>query len=60
IKKYMILEIIRGTRDADEREMRLRDEWPDFYEQLRRETYPGLRRIEYKITFVILELTVDS
>ncbi|NDV85007.1 hypothetical protein D0T87_24005, partial [Bacteroides sp. 51] len=57
IKKYMILEIIRGMRDADEREMRLRDEWPDFYEQLRRETYPRLRRIEYKITFVILELT---
>ena len=60
IKKYMILEIIRGTRDADEREMRLREEWPEFYEQLRRETYPRLRRIEYQITYVIMELKVEN
>ena len=60
IKKYMLLEIIRGTRDADERELRLREEWPDFYEQLRRETYPRLRRIEYEITYVIMELKVEN
>ena len=58
IKKYLILEIIRGTRDADERERRLREEWPGLYERLRRETYPRLRRIEYEITYV--QLTIDK
>ena len=58
IKKYLILEIIRGTRDADERERRLCEEWPGLYERLRRETYPHLRRIEYEITYV--QLTIDK
>lgn len=54
IKKYMALEIIRGTRDADRRELRLREEWPDLYSRLRREVYPRLRRIEYEVTYTVL------
>lgn len=60
IKRYVLLEIIRGTRDADEREMLLRDGWSSFYDELRYNIYPRLRRTEYEITYRVLPFTTEE
>lgn len=59
IERYMILEIIRGTADGDQREYRLREEWPGFYQRLRDEIYPRLRRTDYEINYTVLPFTAE-
>jgi tetratricopeptide (TPR) repeat protein len=51
-----ILEIIDGTLDPDPKEWKLKSTYKDEYRTLLADCYPGLRKTEYKIDYVIAKI----
>ena len=58
--KEGILEIIDSEGDPDAKERRLRSAYPQAYRTLLADCYPGLRRSDYRIDYVIRGFNVDE
>lgn len=58
--KDEILALIGSTEEPDAKEARLRREHPQAYAQLLRECYPGLRRTNYVIHYVVRGFNVEE
>ena len=58
--KEGILEIIDSKDEPDAKERRLRSAYPQAYRTLLADCYPGLRRSDYRIDYVIRGFNVDE
>ena len=48
-----ILELIDGDREPDNKEYKIKKEYPEDYAQLLRDCYPALRHSDYRVEYVI-------
>ena len=55
-----IIDIIDSSLEPDPKEARLKREHPESYRMLLEECYPGLRRSDYVVTYVIRGFNVDE
>lgn len=55
--KEGILALIDGDREPDNKEWKLKSDYPEAYRQLLAQCYPALRRTDYRIEYVVKHFT---